>query len=229
MNTEPAHMNAVSPKQKTASDDALYSALVARDARFDGRFFVGVTSTRVYCRPVCRVRAPMRKNREFYDHAAAAEKAGFRLCLRCRPEIAPGHSSMETTARLAQKAAELIEAGLGEECKVGMPRARANALHSLAVEHSSGRLDFEGVTELDSFLERLGSIPGIGPWTVQYLAMRTLSWPDAFLPTDLGVKKALSDLDERAIVALAQSWRPWRAYAVMHLWLSLSLRKHPHD
>ena len=65
-------------------DDACYLALKARDARFDGRFFTGVTSTGIYCRPVCRVRTPKRENCQFYALAAQAESAGFRPCLRCR-------------------------------------------------------------------------------------------------------------------------------------------------
>ncbi|GAB1386558.1 AlkA N-terminal domain-containing protein [Melaminivora sp.] len=71
------------------TDDARYLALKARDARFDGRFFTGVTSTGIYCRPVCAVRTPQRKNCRFFDLAAQAEGAGFRPCLRCRPELAP--------------------------------------------------------------------------------------------------------------------------------------------
>ena len=71
-------------------DDACYLALKARDARFDGCFFTGVTSTGIYCRPVCRVRAPKRENCRFFSHAAQAEQQGFRPCLRCRPELAPG-------------------------------------------------------------------------------------------------------------------------------------------
>ena len=70
-------------------EDALYRALSTRDARFDGRFFTGVTSTGIYCRPVCRVRTPQRGNCRFFEHAAQAEQAGFRPCLRCRPELAP--------------------------------------------------------------------------------------------------------------------------------------------
>ncbi len=69
--------------------DALYRALCTRDARFDGRFFTGVLSTGIYCRPVCRVRAPQQRNCRFFDLAAQAETAGFRPCLRCRPELAP--------------------------------------------------------------------------------------------------------------------------------------------
>src|SRR4051812_1081387 len=88
-----------------------YRALRARDARFDGRFFVAVSSTRIYCRPVCTVKPPKRENCRFYPSAAAAEQSGYRPCLRCRPELAPGNASIDATTRLAQAAASLIEDG----------------------------------------------------------------------------------------------------------------------
>ena len=94
---------------------ACYQALRARDARFDGRFFVGVSSTRIYCRPVCTVKPPQQKNCTFYPSAAAAEVAGYRPCMRCRPELAPGNASVDATARLAHTAAGLIEDGLLNE------------------------------------------------------------------------------------------------------------------
>jgi AraC family transcriptional regulator of adaptative response / DNA-3-methyladenine glycosylase II len=71
---------------------AAYRALTSRDPRFDGIFFVGVTSTGVYCRPICPVKTPLQKNCRFFDSTFAAEKALFRPCLRCRPELAPGHA-----------------------------------------------------------------------------------------------------------------------------------------
>lgn len=92
--------------------EAHYLALLARDARFDGIFFTGVTSTGIYCRPVCRVRTPRRENCRFFDHAAQAENAGFRPCLRCRPELAPhrlGWSMQDASAMLAQQAARLLD------------------------------------------------------------------------------------------------------------------------
>ena len=70
--------------------DAAYLVLQARDARFDGRLFVGVTSTRIYCRPICRVRTPRRENCRFFETPAQAEAESFRPCMKCRPEIAPG-------------------------------------------------------------------------------------------------------------------------------------------
>jgi AraC family transcriptional regulator, regulatory protein of adaptative response / DNA-3-methyladenine glycosylase II len=89
--------------------DAAYLVVKARDARFDGRLFVGVTSTGVYCRPVCRVRTPRRENCRFFDTRAQAEGGGFRPCLKCRPEIAPGLSHMDSSQQLADTAARWIE------------------------------------------------------------------------------------------------------------------------
>ena len=93
--------------------DAAYGAVAARDARFDGRIFVGVTSTGVYCRPICRVRTPRRENCRFFATAAQAESAAFRPCLKCRPEIAPGPglpwSVMDASATLARQAAQWLE------------------------------------------------------------------------------------------------------------------------
>jgi AraC family transcriptional regulator, regulatory protein of adaptative response / DNA-3-methyladenine glycosylase II len=92
--------------------DACYRALATHDARFDGRFFVGVSSTRIYCRPVCTVRVPRRENCHFFASAAAAEVEGYRPCLRCRPELAPGNASVDAIARLAAGAVDLIENGV---------------------------------------------------------------------------------------------------------------------
>ncbi|MBT9490095.1 MAG: DNA-3-methyladenine glycosylase 2 family protein [Rubrivivax sp.] len=111
--------------------DTAYLALQNHDARFDGRLFVGVTSTGVYCRPVCRVRIPKRENCRFFGSAAQAEASAFRPCLKCRPEIAPGLSLMDSSAVLAQAAA----------------RALAHAVHSgeaLALPTLAARL---GVTD----------------------------------------------------------------------------------
>jgi AraC family transcriptional regulator of adaptative response / DNA-3-methyladenine glycosylase II len=92
-----------------------YAALKARDARFDGHWFVGVTSTGVYCRPVCRVRTPKAANCRFFAHAAAAEHEGFRPCLKCRPELAPrAFSVMEASASLAAAARERLDAAARE-------------------------------------------------------------------------------------------------------------------
>ena len=97
--------------------DAAYRALQTHDPRFDGRLFVGVTSTGIYCRPVCRVRLPRRENCRFFANAASAEHGGFRPCLRCRPELAPGLSLADSSFTLARQAALLLgrAAQLGED------------------------------------------------------------------------------------------------------------------
>jgi AraC family transcriptional regulator, regulatory protein of adaptative response / DNA-3-methyladenine glycosylase II len=90
---------------------ACYRALKAHDARFDGRFFVAVRSTRVYCRPICTVKTPKRENCAFFPTAAAAEAARYRPCLRCRPELAPGNARVDACGRLARTVASAIEDG----------------------------------------------------------------------------------------------------------------------
>jgi AraC family transcriptional regulator of adaptative response / DNA-3-methyladenine glycosylase II len=85
--------------------------MTTHDARFDGRFYVAVSSTMIYCRPVCRVKLPKRENCTFYPSAAAAEASGFRPCLRCRPELAPGNAAIDAGERIAHSAARLIEDG----------------------------------------------------------------------------------------------------------------------
>ena len=94
--------------------DIGYEAVKARDQRFDGRLFVGVTSTRIYCRPICRVRTPRRENCRFFETAAQAEAATFRPCMKCRPEIAPGPglawTAMDASRTLAHQAAHALDA-----------------------------------------------------------------------------------------------------------------------
>ena len=104
---------------------AAYLALKARDARFDGRLFVGVTSTGVYCRPVCRVRTPRRENCRFFDTRAQAEAAAFRPCMKCRPEIAPGLSQMDSSRSLADTAARWIEQAVQGGEPVSLPALAA--------------------------------------------------------------------------------------------------------
>ena len=88
-----------------------YRAVQSHDTRFDGRFFVAVSSTRIYCRPICSVKTPKPQNCRYFPSAAAAESLGYRPCLRCRPELAPGNASVDASHRLAQAAASLIDDG----------------------------------------------------------------------------------------------------------------------
>jgi AraC family transcriptional regulator of adaptative response / DNA-3-methyladenine glycosylase II len=91
--------------------DVCYEALKARDARFDGRLFVAVTTTGIYCRPVCPASLAQRKNCRFFVSAAAAQEAGFRPCLRCRPETAPEHGAWRGTSNTVSRGLELIAEG----------------------------------------------------------------------------------------------------------------------
>jgi AraC family transcriptional regulator of adaptative response / DNA-3-methyladenine glycosylase II len=95
----------------TLDERQCYEVVKARDARFDGVFFVGVSTTGVYCRPVCTVRTPGRDRCSYFDSPALAEAAGFRPCLRCRPELSPGTAKVDATLRLANAAVARIEAG----------------------------------------------------------------------------------------------------------------------
>lgn len=98
---------------QNANSHAWYAAFKAKDARFDGRFFVGISSTRIYCRPVCPAKLPQEKNCSFYESAAEAEQAGYRPCLMCRPELAPGAAPIDATSALVLKAARLLEENCG--------------------------------------------------------------------------------------------------------------------
>ena len=106
-----------------------------------------------------------------------------------------------------------------------MPRTRRDALRGLARALSDGTLVLDPAGDGDEARRGLLALPGIGPWTAEYVAMRALRDPDAFLPTDLGVRHALERLGEdsspAAAARLAERWRPYRAYAVQHLWSSL--------
>jgi AraC family transcriptional regulator, regulatory protein of adaptative response / DNA-3-methyladenine glycosylase II len=119
--------------------DLCYRALVGRDARFDGRFFVCVRTTRIYCRPVCPARTPKRENCTFAPSAAAAEAQGYRSCLRCRPEAAPGTPAWAGTEASVARALRMIDEGALDEGSVGQLAARlgigARQLHRLFVRH----------------------------------------------------------------------------------------------
>ncbi|QXX75788.1 putative bifunctional transcriptional activator/DNA repair enzyme AlkA [Methylovirgula sp. HY1] len=95
----------------TLDPDACYRAVCARDARFDGSFFTGVTTTGIYCRPICPAPTPKRENVVFFASAAAAQAAGFRPCLRCRPEIAPDVAAWRGTSNTVSRALALMEKG----------------------------------------------------------------------------------------------------------------------
>jgi AraC family transcriptional regulator of adaptative response / DNA-3-methyladenine glycosylase II len=103
-----------------------------------------------------------------------------------------------------------------------MPAVRARALVAVCRAIAEGRLDLRPGGDREAARVSLLALPGVGDWTASYVAMRALRDPDAFLPTDLGIRRALMRLgrpgDRRAVDRLAERWRPWRAYAAQHLW-----------
>jgi AraC family transcriptional regulator, regulatory protein of adaptative response / DNA-3-methyladenine glycosylase II len=107
-----------------------------------------------------------------------------------------------------------------------MPRARGRALATLARAVAEGSVVLDRGADRRDVRVALLALPGIGPWTAEYIALRALGDPDVFLPTDLGVRQALArlglDLDPRAALERAVAWRPWRSYALMHVWSTLS-------
>jgi AraC family transcriptional regulator of adaptative response / DNA-3-methyladenine glycosylase II len=103
----------------------------------------------------------------------------------------------------------------------GMPQARWNSIRGLARAVARGEVTFERGPTLDESIARLTAMPGIGPWTAHYVAMRALREPDAFPHTDLGIRKAAGLTGDRELLARAEAWRPYRAYATMLLWRSL--------
>ena len=136
------------------------------------------------------------------SHAAKAlSRAGYRVVVF--DNLVAGH-------REAVKYGELVEGDITDPAAVGAAIDRHGVA---AVMHFAAYLDVgESVREL----------PGVGEWTAQYIAMRALSWPDAFPHTDAGVMKALGETGPSRVLAAGEAWRPWRSYAVMHLWQSLT-------
>jgi AraC family transcriptional regulator of adaptative response / DNA-3-methyladenine glycosylase II len=122
--------------------------------------------------------------------------------------------------RLTPTPETISAARTGEIAGIGLPAARAETLRGLAAAVKSGAGSFEPGVDPIATEQLLTKLAGIGPWTAAYIAMRGLHWPDAFPVGDLGLVKA-SGLAKRDLANEAEAWRPWRAYAAMHLWESL--------
>ncbi len=117
--------------------------------------------------------------------------------------------------RVFPEPARLIGADLAS---IGLPRKRAEALSKLAAAVAEDRLFFESYSSLDELVTRLCNLDGVGPWTAHYIAMRACGEPDAFPASDLVLRRAAGNLSEAGLIARAERWRPWRAYAAMYLW-----------
>ncbi|MDO8767955.1 MAG: Ada metal-binding domain-containing protein [Burkholderiaceae bacterium] len=183
-----------------AADSVYYQALKAHDARFDGHFFVGVSSTRIYCRPVCRVKLPKFENCRFFNHAALAESAGYRPCLRCRPELAPSRlpwTTLDASRTLALQAARWLDEPLAWHGQGADPPDTKPTISQLAAHL--------GVS--DRHVRRLFEAQfGVSP--LQYLQTRRL----------LTAKQLLTDTDMPiAQVALSSGFGSVRRFSAAFL------------
>lgn len=155
---------------------------------------------------------------------AAARTLAGRLALRFGEPIQTPFASL---TRLFPTPQKLASATVAEIARLGITGKRAETLIALSRAVAGGALHLEPGSRVEDTLRELHKIPGIGEWTVQYITMRALSWPDAFPHTDLGVKKALSITNPKKILEAAEQWRPWRAYATLHLWADLTEKQKP--
>jgi len=124
-------------------------------------------------------------------------------------------------ARIASRHGVTPQSLMRARTNPGMPQTRWNTIRGLARAVARGEVTFERGATLDESIARLTKLPGIGPWTAHYTAMRALREPDAFPHTDLGIRKAAGMLSDRELLARAEAWRPYRSYATMLLWRSL--------
>ncbi len=113
---------------------------------------------------------------------------------------------------------EPIENALG---RLGVIASRAKTIYELARAIVQGEIDIDLPPHPEEEMKKLTAIRGIGGWTAKYIAMRAMEWPDAFLETDAGVKKALQPYTSKEILNMAEAWRPWRSYATVNLWNTL--------
>jgi AraC family transcriptional regulator of adaptative response / DNA-3-methyladenine glycosylase II len=146
--------------------------------------------------------------------AAATTLAG-RLVARLGDAIADAPPGLD---RRAPSPARILDAGEREVASIGLPSTRARTIVELARAVAGGGVELAPGADPEATMVALLALPGIGPWTASYIAMRALSWPDAFLGGDLIVRRALGVTTAAAAERLADAWRPWRAYAVLHLW-----------
>ena len=121
---------------------------------------------------------------------------------------------------LTPSPAKIAKANVDDLAKYGIVRARCKSIIALARAHVSGDLSLDSGVHHDpnATIEKLAKLPGIGPWTAQYIAMRALRWPDAFPKEDIAILNNLGGITAKRAEEMSQAWRPWRSYAVLHLW-----------
>jgi AraC family transcriptional regulator of adaptative response / DNA-3-methyladenine glycosylase II len=124
--------------------------------------------------------------------------------------------------RLTPDAERMAAVAADDIAALGIVGSRARALAALAQAVTERRVVLSYAANIEEQIEALQRLPGIGPWTAQYIAMRALHWPDAFPGGDLMLLKA-AQVNQRELHARAEAWRPWRAYAAHYLWQSLGV------
>ena len=153
---------------------------------------------------------------------SAASRLAGRLAAELGQPAKTPHAMLTT---YFPRAEDIARCDIAQIAALGIIRSRAKAISVLAQAIVQGRLCLEPSAAVEMTMQQLRTIPGIGEWTAHYIAMRALAWPDAFLHTDLGVQKAMQEKSKQNILARAEQWRPWRAYAVIYLWRLLEKRK----
>lgn len=133
---------------------------------------------------------------------------------------APTVTPLTALNRLSPTAHRVAAASVDEVAGLGIVAARARSIIAIAEEMASGRLLLEPAADPEAAIARLVALPGIGPWTAQYIAMRALRWPDAFPKEDIVIRKRLGDITPGRAGEMSEPWRPWRSYATLHLWSS---------
>ncbi len=134
----------------------------------------------------------------------------------CEPIVTP----FPELGYLAPSAAKIAKTSVDDLAKHGIVRARCKSIIALAQAHVFGDLSLDSGSHHNpnATIERLAELPGIGPWTAHYIAMRALRWPDAFPKEDIAVLNSLGGVTAKKAEEMSQAWRPWRSYAVLHLW-----------
>lgn len=149
---------------------------------------------------------------------AAARTIAGRLAARLGQPVATPHAGL---THLFPQPAAIVHASAADVATLGVPARRSETLRELARAVWRGDLSLDPASEPTELVEQMVALPGIGRWTAHYLAMRALGWPDAFPEDDLGIRKALGGISGGEARALAERWRPWRAYGATHLWTEL--------
>jgi AraC family transcriptional regulator of adaptative response / DNA-3-methyladenine glycosylase II len=149
----------------------------------------------------------------------AATTIAGRLATAFGERILTSYSELN---RLTPLASRIARASVDQIAKLGVPGARCKSIIALARAQVAGQvpLDSGPHHNPDAAIQRLAELPGVGQWTAHYIAMRALRWPDAFPTGDIAVRNNLGGVSAKQAEEMSQAWRPWRSYAVLHIWRS---------